>query len=175
MGSAAGPLTAGEMVPSLALPEADGGVVRLRGYRGRRNLVLLLLHGPTCPQCRDRLEQVASAYDQIAAQEGELVVVLPAPAPDAAAVKRRLGLRCPVVGDQDLAAYRASGALDDRGQPQAALAVTDRYGEVYHAAVAGAEHDLPSVAAVLGWLVFIEVQCPECGVAEAPWAGVGGR
>ncbi|MBI2853786.1 MAG: hypothetical protein HYX87_02560 [Chloroflexi bacterium] len=46
-------LRQGSMLPSFDLPEADGGRVKAWDYRSRRNLVVLLVHGPNCPICLD--------------------------------------------------------------------------------------------------------------------------
>ncbi len=42
-----------------------------------------------------------------------------------------------------------------------ALYITDRYGEIYFAAHRRPGEPLPGVAEILGWLRFINAQCPE--------------
>jgi hypothetical protein len=51
----------------------------------------------------------------------------------------------------------------------AAICIADRYGEVYFSEFCS-DTACTSADNVMEWLRFIEIQCPECGVAEWPAA-----
>ena len=64
--------------------------------------------------------------------------------------------------------HRAVGATDATGRPAPAVFVTDRFREIFAAYLPARGPGLPDVKEILEWLVFINIQCPECGVPE--WA-----
>jgi len=150
------------------LREADGGQVSLWDYHGRRNLVLFFMHSAECSGCRKLLELISSAYDQLVAEEGEILVVVHAHLSDAAALKHEMGLRCPVLSDVSGEVFKQYGLLGSGKKPRAAIVVSDRFGEIYHVSISGEEHRLASVEDILSWLGFIEIQCPESGAPEWP-------
>jgi hypothetical protein len=62
----------------------------------------------------------------------------------------------------------AGEAAAKQGLHPPAVVVTNRFGEIWAAWAGGDGHALPDGPAIQGWLDFIELQCPECGVAEWP-------
>ena len=48
------------------------------------------------------------------------------------------------------------------GLPPLTLVIADRWGEIHHVATAPAIGGLPGPDAVMEWLEFVRVQCPEC-------------
>ncbi|HSB75204.1 MAG TPA: hypothetical protein VLC12_06095, partial [Terriglobales bacterium] len=60
------------------------------------------------------------------------------------------------------------GALDARGAPRLAVYITDRFGQVFAAFRTGLGEPAPGVDDILGWLEFINRQCPECFPPEWP-------
>lgn len=150
-------------LPLCELPDAQGQVHRYPRRHRRRALVLYGAERGDCPACRAYLTALAALAPQIAAEEAELVVVVsgrPAPAV--------VGAAGTVLFDPDGRVFRRWGAVDPAGQPVAALFVADRFGTLYARALAGPDHALPPAAEVVDWLRFINIQCPECGVAEWP-------
>lgn len=65
-----------ESLPFLDLPEAGGRRVQTSRFRGRRNLVLLLIHSGKCPYCQATVQSLVSAHRDMAAEEAELPVGL---------------------------------------------------------------------------------------------------
>lgn len=50
---------------------------------------------------------------------------------------------------------------DVAGAPRPGVVIADRWGEIYFVAGGGVE-ELPSTAAIVDWLRYVQVQCPEC-------------
>ena len=46
------------------------------------------------------------------------------------------------------------------------LIIAERWGEIWAAWCGGQEQRMPSNQDILGWLTFIESQCPECTMRE---------
>jgi peroxiredoxin len=144
-------LQRGTMLSAVYLPEASGRPIGIGDYRRRRSLVLFRIHAGVCGDCESRLRELAAAYHDLAAEKAEVLAIVPGSQEEAAVLKERLALPFPVLADTD-------GWLAENG---AALAIADRYGEIYSAADAGEGHELPELSAILEWLAFINLQCPE--------------
>jgi peroxiredoxin len=142
-------LERGKRVPPRQFTEASGGVIRLGEFHGRRNLVIFLAH-PDCIPCEDKLKELATGYRELAAEAAEVLAILPADRERAADLKTRLALPFPLLTD-------TSGLLGSGP----ALIVADRFGEVFTLTRPESGHELPAIKAILDWLAFIEVQCPE--------------
>jgi peroxiredoxin len=143
-------LQRGTTLPCWQLPEASGRMVRYGDFRGRRNLVVFLGHPPGCEACEGMLRELAAGYGELIAEEAEVLAILQVNQEEAAGLKARLDLPFPLLTD-------AGGILG--GGP--AIAVVDRYGEVFTSVRADDGHLFPSMKYILEWLGFIEVQCPE--------------
>lgn len=157
----------GDSLPFFDLSEAEGRRIQVWGYRGKCNLVIFFGHSGDCAQCRQLLKLLGSTYQHIVAEEAELLIIMPT-SHDATTVKEELTLPCPVLYDDTLETYSRYGVLDEEGALQAALFVSDRFGEVYHVTLSGDEHRLSSLQELMSWLRFIGIQCPECGAPEWP-------
>ncbi len=155
-------------LPLFELPDAQGQVHRYPRRHRRRALVLYAAERGDCPACRAYLTALAALAPQIAAEEAELVVVVHGQPATAAPLQTVVGAAGTVLFDPDGRVFRRWGAVDPAGQPVAALFVADRFGTLYARALAGPDHALPPAAEVVDWLRFINIQCPECGVAEWP-------
>jgi peroxiredoxin len=148
-----GPAT-GKMLASFALPARDGRMVRAWDYRQRASLVILFL-----VEGDDRglglLRDLAAATPEIRAADGAVVAITADELPAGS------DLPFPVLRDPEGAAAARQGLTVP------AVVLADRFGEIW-AAWDGAEgRPLPSADDVLGWLAFVEVQCPECEPPEA--------
>src|SRR5207302_1056157 len=88
-----------------------------------------------------------------------------------AAVPQRGRWAFPVLVDDGAHIHRNVGATDAAGRPAPAVFVTDRFREIYAAYLSGQGSALPGAKEILEWLVFVNIQCPECGVPEWPDAG----
>lgn len=152
----------GRRLSSFTLPDSNGRAVSLWSYRQRANLVLFFHHGSRCPDCRTALRDLA---ENLAAFREEEALVLGIGA-DAPAPTRQLAsaIACPF----PLLSDPAGHAVAQQGLKVPSLVVADRYGEIWAAWDGGEQHHLPNPPEIARWLEFVELQCPECSVAEWP-------
>ena len=60
--------------------------------------------------------------------------------------------------------------LPPDGNPDHAVVIVDRYGQVYDTTTADDPASLPDAAALEEWFKFLATACPECGVIDDPRA-----
>jgi hypothetical protein len=150
MGSTATKLAAGGRLPDLALPTVGGASTVPLKPGGRRNPILVAVHGGGCGECGAYLHHLAEAAAELSEWDAHAVVIVPdaaAPAPD---------LPFPVVLD----AERRFAART--GLKGAAVVIADQWGEVAHVADAGAGHALPAAPELVEWVRYLAMRCPEC-------------
>ncbi len=156
----------GAVLPGFMLPAIDGSSVSLESYRGRTNLVVVF--------AGDKMDEsaVAVLLEELVARREEFTLeaaqVLVAVTSRPAAVPQRARWAFPVLVDDGADIHRKVGATDAAGRPAPAVFVTDRFREIYAAYLSGQGSALPGAKEILEWLVFINIQCPECGVPEWP-------
>ena len=153
-------------VPYITLHKGDGSPLDLWQYKGRRNLVLFVAHGTSCPECRSYLRALAGRYRELQEWETELIALVPGKPEEVLDFSCDLNLPNPVALEQaGMISFKLGLAGEAGAQgPQAGLIIADRWGEIYETFRAGGGHDLPSEDEVLKNVRFIEIQCPECGV-----------
>lgn len=162
----AGGLSAGmgELLPHVTLATPSGTPIALGQYSARRNLVVVLLGAGSPGELVSRLlRQLAHARVALDEEESEVLVVCAGSA-DALADEAMSSFTGLVDGDAMF--HRRVGAVDAAGRATPALYITDRYREIYHAARPGDAQWPVSAEEVLSWLVFMNIQCPECGAPE---------
>ena len=156
----------GEPLPGFMLPAIDGSSVSLESYRGRTNLVVVF--------AGDKMDEspVAVLLEELVARREEFALeaaqVLVAVTSQPAAGPQRGRWTFPVLVDDGAHIHRNVGATDAAGRPAPAVFVTDRFREIFAAYLPGHGAALPGAKEILDWLVFINIQCPECGVPEWP-------
>ena|SRR5512146_1424220 len=129
-------LERGMMLRDLRARALDARSVQASDFRGRRNL-LLIFPGAAGEEA-DLLHELRHSAAEL--QEEEAVVLL-----------------ADTSDDRD----NFYGARTADNERIAALYITDRYGEIYFSAHPGRGESLPGADETLGWLRFINAQCPE--------------
>jgi peroxiredoxin len=152
----------GRRIPDFGLNSTDGRFIQLSDYRGIRNLVLIFADARN--STKEFISKVDNHYDGIKAEEGEVLAV----AEQSIQTQGELKVSYPVLIDKDGRFHREFGAVDQLGQPAAAVYVTDRYGEVFDAYRTRDGQSLPTADEILALLEFINIQCPECAPPEWP-------
>jgi hypothetical protein len=158
-------LEPGDTLPDTTLiggPGADGLAIP---SPSRNALVLFLLPRETSAWI-PYLRGVAAKVDDLQQWYSEVVAVVPGDADSARE------LRVPVsplrtAAEAEPVLRERTGVADE----QAALLVVDRYGQLYHAAIAERPDQLPGVTELEEWVRFLATQCPECGVIDEPGYG----
>ena len=155
----------GMLLPAFELPRAGGGAVRVRAYRGRRSLALVFVHGPGCARCREYLTEALNRYAAYAEETGEVIALVPG-GPDAVdSMRCDLALPFPVAVDSSGEVFRRFGL---EASADAAVMVTDRYGEPRVWRVAGMDHTLPEHDALVAELRYLALTCA-AGCAVPVW------
>jgi peroxiredoxin len=156
----------GRLLNDFELTTTSDTRVLLSDYRGRANLVLIAADEDE--HTTALLSSLAAQYSKI--EELQAVVLLVVGKPHQAAASKANGLRLPYLTliDVNGRVHSDLGAVDANGNPQAAVYITDRFGEVFGIYRLRDGAVLPSVKEIVDWLEFINSQCPECGVPEWP-------
>jgi peroxiredoxin len=156
----------GQLIRDFELTSTDGRKISLSDYRGRSNLLLVFADGRS--RSLKFLTGAAKGYDKIQEEQAEVLAVVQGTSGKAARVKDEARAKFPVLVDKDGRIHRLLGAQDRRGQPEMAVYVTDRFGEVFAAFRESEKQAMPSVQEILEWLEFVNSQCPECSPPEWP-------
>jgi hypothetical protein len=148
-------------LPELTLPALSGGAALPLRAPGRASRVLLLLHGAGCARCAAYLDGLALRERELAAWDGHVLAVVPAP-PSGASRSGGGG-----VGGPDHPSVPV--ALDPHGRLASALPVgapavlvADQWGEIHLAHGAGEAHAFPAPEEVVESVRYLAIQCPEC-------------
>lgn len=148
----------GDRIPDFSGIDPDGDAKGTRDFYMRRNLALVFTHEPGCADCRDLLQGLATEYRAIMAEAGDVLAVVAGSADVVRKLRGDLDLPFPIVIDEDGSIHKRYGLWQD-GQPQAALFAVDRYGTIFNASIADADHEMLAASEVPGWLEFIACRC----------------
>lgn len=154
-----GGVTIREALPEVSLVDPHGRRVPLRALKPMRPAAIFLFHGEECAACRQRLREFAAAADRYARIPAAVIAVSLDPGAELGGLARDLQLGFTLAHDPD---GRLSGRFSPpdpgTGERAACCIVADAFGEIF--AVLRGE-DAVAQDAILDWLDFIEVQCPE--------------
>ncbi len=156
----------GRRIVDFGLMTKEQQLIHPSDYRGKRSLVLVF--ADERKETAELLAALSNQYPEIREEEGEVLAIVWASAEQGVGLKEKLKVTYPVLFASDSSIHREFGAVDQRGQPAAAVYVTDRYGEVYGVFRSLDGQPLPAVAEILSLLEFISIQCPECAPPEWP-------
>lgn len=150
----------GFLMPFVALRTADGERVTLGEHDARRNLVVVLRgDGGPDDATAALLVELAASSARLVAEEARVIVIDAGDVPPSAPSDWLLFGTAPSL-------YARLDCVSADGRPRGGLFVTDRFREIYVAFREGGRGWPPTVDEVLSWLVFIGIQCPECGAPE---------
>ncbi len=156
----------GHLFPDATLPTRDGDRINLDSFRPKWDLVMVML-GATdvSPELARLLDALATSRADVEAEEGKVLAVSAGATPI-----ERWRWPFPLLLDTDGHLHRRVGATDATGQPAPALFITDHYREIYGAMRPGERAWPANARDVIDWLVFANIQCPECNVPESDWS-----
>ena len=153
-----------EMLPGFTLPAIDGSPILLESYRGRANLVVVFAGDDLNEDpVRELLEALAARTEEVAFEAAQVLVAVTS---RPVAVPQRGRCAFLVLVDDSAHIHRRAGLIDAAGRPVPAVFVTDRFREIYATYLSKHGSALPRAKEILDWLMFINIQCPECGVPE---------
>lgn len=151
------------------LSAGPGDSLALSAFRNRSNLVLLFLDDVNCVGCLEALRAIAANQQAYQELEAEIVAIFRSSPEDSARLKSEQHYPFPVLADPEGAVRREyAGMLPSGDEPGIGVFVLDRFGGPYAGIVTGEDGLADLQEGILGWLGFIEIQCPECGIPEWP-------
>lgn len=156
----------GNVLPDFELSSSRGQPVLASAYCGRSNLVLILAADSNL--LNDLSSQLESKQQELAENNARVLVMAAGTRQRACELKQELRLNHDLVVDLDGRVHRTLGAIDTAGHFVPMVFVTDRFGEIFAILKIDEHKSIPSAEEVLGWLEFINRQCPECGAREWP-------
>ena len=149
----------GDQLPQFTGETPIGETIRLRDFYMRCNLAVVFTDGPDYGATRDLLRGLAERRAAMQAEAGEALAVIFGNPTIVRELVASLALPFPIVVDADGAIHRRYGLIDAAGEPRAAIFLADRFGTVFEASLASAEHPIMGAADVPGWLEFIACRC----------------
>ncbi|NPV07936.1 MAG: redoxin domain-containing protein [Anaerolineae bacterium] len=151
----------GERMPGFRLPSSDARRVDRDDYRGRHNLVVVFSGGHEEGAASALLRKLASREEDLELERALVLLVIPRSEAGALAFARRARLPFSVLADESGEAHLAVGAAGPEGELRPAVFVLDRWGTVYARFLPEGEEGWPEAGDILGWLEYIQIQCPE--------------
>lgn len=149
-------IQAGSILPGLRLVAADGNHSAL--IPSSQALLLVFAHPGPCPRCASYLDEVRGAVDDLRSWGTRPIGVL-SDGGDAAPGT------VPLLRDEGDEGRRRLGI----GAEEAAVILTDRWGEVFEVAVYGCDHDLPLPRQLIESAKIVDLTCGECNVPGPEW------
>jgi peroxiredoxin len=156
----------GHIIRDFCMCSSEGQEVLLSEYRGHCNVVLVFTG--ESDSAAELLSELRRHQRDLAENETRALALVAGSQQRASELKHALHLNFEVLVDVDGSVHRSMGVEDQLGHLLPAVFVTDRFGEVFAAYKAGQGKSLPGVKEILGWIEFINRQCPECGPLEWP-------
>jgi peroxiredoxin len=159
----------GQTMPAFALPDAAGDIVRLKSFKQRRPVLVALLHGSSCPQCRDWLATLAKVHGELADLRVQPLLVVPDDIEQLAALQAGTGAPGMLLSDPAGETHTRflSGNAPLLRTPVVLIAV-DQYSICLEARVADEPGHLPTLAEVLATFAFAEQEDCACGLPAWP-------
>ena len=91
----------GDPMPPFVLPDADGHIVSLNDLLVRGPVAVTFHRGHWCPYCRININALMRAQDEIAAESGQIVAIMPELQQFAAEFRAESNAKLPVLTDLD--------------------------------------------------------------------------
>lgn len=155
----------GQILPDFQLQSIEGTPVSLSDFRGRCNLVLIFVDHH--PETMALISGLAEHEAELREENAQVLAIARSHSEADAAVARGIS-RKRVLIDPDGTAFARFGALDAAHHEAAAFYVADKFAEASAIYRTRDGHALPTVTDIVGWLTFINIQCPECEPPEWP-------
>ena len=152
-----------EVIPHFSLPSSSKKEIDLWSYKQRKNLVIFFHHGYKCPFCQKKLEELARVYKEIQGFEGEVLAISFDSLKDTEKYLEKVAVPFPLLSDQrEEATEKYTYRDEERDAPFPSIFITDRYEALRYQKIAHEADQLQGVDDVLGWLLLIQSECPEC-------------
>lgn len=102
-------LTVGQVAPGFRLPSAQGPLVSLEDYRGRKNVIVWFTKGMGCVFCRQHMSQLARVAPEFTKRNTEVLEITPTSIERGRFYAKKYALPFPYLCDADDVVRRAWG------------------------------------------------------------------
>jgi len=163
-------LSTGQLIPDFRLSAANrDGEFGPWDYKQHRNLVLMFFRSVESANCKQLLREIREHYVEYQEKETEVLVISTDEMDRLRQLTQDLALPFPVLSDTggsvtDL--YLKNTQRAESANVEAAIFVTDRWGEIFICKTVEKDSELVAEAEIREWLEFIELQCEECFPSE---------
>lgn len=164
-------LSAGQLIPDFRLSAANrDGEFGTWDYKQHRNLVLIFFRSVEVANCKQLLREITEHYVEYQEKEAEVLVISSDEMDRLQQLTHDLALPFPVLSDNDgsvtLLYLQDTQQGAESANFEAAIFVTDRWGEIFACKTVENDSELVAEAEIREWLGFIELQCEECFPSE---------
>lgn len=126
------PVPVGHTAPDFSAKTVDGEPIRLSGFKGKKNVVLVFYQGSFCSVCGEQLTNLQSRLSDFKKRDAEIIAIS---ADDAAHARQSIGehgLTFPVLPDQEKTIIKRFGVanVSRQGIAWPSLFVVDKRGLV---------------------------------------------
>lgn len=159
----------GQAMPAFALADAAGDVVRLKSFKQRRPVLVALLHGSSCSQCRNWLATLTRVQGELADLRVQPLLVVPDEVEQLPALQADTGVPGVLLSDPagETCARFLSASAPSLHMPVVLIAV-GQYSTCLEAWVTDEPGHLPTLADVLATFAFAEQEDCACGLPAWP-------
>jgi peroxiredoxin len=126
-------LKVGDVAPDFDLPASGGRTIKLRDYRGQKNVLLAFYPFAFSPVCSLQLPGLQENLSKFVALNTEVVGISVDSKHSSEAFAAHLHLEFPLLSDFDKQVTRAYDVLRDGGFAERALYIIDRAGNIAYA------------------------------------------
>jgi len=152
-----------EEAPYFSLPSSRKEEISLWQFKQKRNLIIIFYHGSKCTLCQKKLEEYSKIYEQAKELEAEILAISFDSTNEIEDYMRKIPLPFPVLSDNKQEVAEKYTYKDyQRNSPVPSVFITDRFGVLYYQKISREATELPSGKEILDWLIFMNIQCPEC-------------
>lgn len=145
-------------LPTFRLRDADGNLAGPADLLQQQDMVVALLHDPSCQMCSAFLDELARQQAVMQARGAAAIAVIMGPGTRPLPIRQLLDVDGHATA---LIAWALSLTPGD-----ATVLVADRYGGVYARLPVHGVEPAATLGEATDWLDFIGMQCDECGVSE---------
>ncbi len=156
-------------IPLRDVPSADRGTFSLASLRGRRQVALFLAHDPGCLVCFGYAKQLARRREALDDADALALAVVSGPADQVRGWRHEVGPELALLADEDGSWKRAIANRVSAPADGAILLALDRFLAPRVGSFGADAGGLIDPSAVVDWLRFLVLECPECA-GEIAWA-----
>ncbi len=164
------PPRAGQPLPAFALPDTAGGITRLLDYRQRQPVLVALLHGAACAECRTWLAALGRKRAWLDELNVAVLPILSSPVSELRQFALELDLPFALLADElgSVAERYGLVAGERPDHHQVGIVAANRYGYLLEGWTAGEADSLPPPDAALDQIAFAALEDCGCGLPAWP-------